>query len=217
MLPQPLIARNKRRQETEPLWLIAYLDLMTNLLAIFIFIVSISTISKSKYEVVTKGVTDNKTETLADLKKQLDAIIEKDHLQDLVRTSLDLDGLKVIFTSSSLFQSGSSDILKHAVQRSLPLLSAISKADKRYQMNFEGYTDDVTIKRGSRYVDNWALSSDRGLSLLNQMVKLGVNNNRLSVAGYADTKPAVSIQGKTGQSLEKARAANRRVVIRVFL
>jgi len=207
------------KKHSEPLWLVAYLDLMTNLLAMFIFLVSISVISQSKYESSTKGIVDHKSETLDELKAKIDTAIEQNHLQDLVKTSLGFDGLRVIFTSSSLFDSGSDRIEMKSILRTDPILNEIIKADPRYQINLEGYSDDVALKTGgsSKFHDNWGLSSARGVALLNVLQKKGITSSRMSVAGFADTKPSIPTVGKQGKALEEARAANRRVVIRVYL
>jgi outer membrane protein OmpA-like peptidoglycan-associated protein len=48
------------------------------------------------------------------------------------------------------------------------------------------------------------------------MRELKVPQERMSVAGFGSSRPKISISGKAGDALEQARAANRRVVIRVY-
>jgi chemotaxis protein MotB len=74
----------------------------------------------------------------------------------------------------------------------------------------------MPLGKNSVYRDNWDLSSARGVALLSQMALMGVPEKRMSVSGYAHTRPKVPYVGKVGDALEQSRAANRRVVIRVF-
>jgi outer membrane protein OmpA-like peptidoglycan-associated protein len=50
---------------------------------------------------------------------------------------------------------------------------------------------------------------------MRQFVAKGVAENRVSVVSYAQTRPKRPIEGLEGKELAQARAANRRVVIRI--
>jgi chemotaxis protein MotB len=73
----------------------------------------------------------------------------------------------------------------------------------------EGHTDSRPIST-SRYPSNWELSTARATSVLRYMLLQGFDPNRISAAGYADTRPVADNATSEGQ------AANRRVEIVVL-
>jgi chemotaxis protein MotB len=95
------------------------------------------------------------------------------------------------------------------------VMQVISRAAGRYHLVIEGHTDDRPIKRGSLFPSNWELSSARGIALLRQFEQKGVKDGFVSVESFAHTRPKVALAGLNGAELEQARAANRRVVIRI--
>ena len=203
--------RRTRKNNGEVVWLTSYADLTTNLMALFVLMLSISQISAQKFEVVAQAVSKPRLDTLAELKKQLDRQIEMTRLENLVSTELGHSGLLVEFTSGLLFEQGKETLTHESLKEALPILEILQATDRKYMLSFEGHTDDV----GSD-ARNWVLSSARGVALLNKMRELEVPAERMSVAGFGSTRPKIEVQGKVGEELEAARAANRRVVIRVY-
>jgi chemotaxis protein MotB len=208
-------ARRKGKGSGEP-WLMSYSDLVTNLMAIFVLLFSMSTFDVAKFDAVSSEVTQRPTDSLAELQKRIDAEILKNQLQDAVRTDLGFEGLRVIFQGSSMFASASAKPLEQHLQKVAPILEVFSSLDARYQVSLEGHTDDVPLRRSSRYEDNWALSSARGVALLAVLRTKGVPVEKMNVGGYADTRPVVPVTGLSGDALSRARSLNRRVVIRVY-
>jgi chemotaxis protein MotB len=86
----------------------------------------------------------------------------------------------------------------------------------------EGYTDDVPISN-ARFASNWELSTSRAISVMNLMIEGGLDRRRVSVQGFAETRSATDVDLTSAQerealapeALEEARAANRRVVLRI--
>lgn len=206
----------KKKKEGEPLWLLAYVDLTTNLMALFILMLAMSKVDTNKFDAVSKQVTRQRTDNLDDLQKKLDAEIKKRKLDKLVVTNLGMFGLNVEFLNGVMFDSASANLSSFALNEATPILGILKGTDKKYLMAFEGHTDDTPLKKSKNFKDNWALSSARGVALLDKMRSLGVPDARMNVAGFADTRPKMPIAGKTGKELEQARASNRRVVIRVY-
>jgi chemotaxis protein MotB len=203
--------RKARKSNGEVVWLTSYADLTTNLMALFVLMLSISQISAQKFEVVAQAVSKPRLDTLAELKKVIDNQIVLIGLENQVSTELGHSGLSVEFTSGLLFEQGKETLTNESLEEALPILKIIQATDRKYMLSFEGHTDDVGSDAG-----NWVLSSARGVALLNNMRELGVPADRMSVAGFGSTRPKVQVQGKDGSELEAARAANRRVVIRVY-
>lgn len=200
-----------KKKGKESLWLMSYADLTTNMMALFILMLSMSQVSTQKFDAVSHAITKQRTDSLDELKKQIDAQIKNKKLNNSVVTELGMSGLMVEFLGGVLFEQGSDKLSSFAAQEALPILKILQKTDKKYFLSFEGHTDDV----GKDEI-NWALSSSRGVSLLNKMRELNVSQERMSIAGFGSSRPKVSVVGKTGDALERARAANRRVVIRVY-
>ncbi len=204
-----------KKSQSEP-WLLSYSDLVTNLMAIFILLFSMSTIDVSRFDSVTHEMTRRKTDSLDLIKKKIDATIAKHNLQKLVKTELGVSGMRVVFQGSSMFRSASAKLIPGRLSQVDPVLNQLVGIDKIYQVSLEGHTDDVPLGRAARYADNWALSSARGVSLLQILKNKGVPIERMSVAGYADTRPVINPKSVVGNKLREARAINRRVVIRIF-
>lgn len=203
--------RRRGKKSGESLWLMSYADLTTNLMALFVMMLAMSQTSVQKFDALSKVVTKQRTDSLDELKKQIDAEVKRKSLEKSVTTDLGMSGLMVEFLGGVLFEQGSDKLSAFAAKEALPILQILQRTDVKYKLSFEGHTDDV----GSEDL-NWALSSARGVALLNRMRELKVPQERMSIAGFGSTRPKVSISGKTGAELEKARSANRRVVIRVF-
>ena len=208
--------KTRKKKPKESLWQMSYIDLITNLLAFLVLIISMSVIDVTRFDALTSNITQKKSDSLLELKKKIDETTKKNHLEKLIKTSLYMNGLHIVFRSSSLFKSASDHFNKHTYDRALPILQLISASDPMYKMSFEGFTDDVGLKPGGKFLDNWQLSSARGLSLMKKVIGLGTSKERVSVAGYADTHQVASIKGLKGYALESARAKNRRVVIRIY-
>lgn len=202
-------------KQGEP-WLLSYSDLVTNLMAIFILLFSMSTIDVSKFDTVSHEMTRRKTDSLDLIKRKIDEVIAANKLQQEIRTELGVSGLRVIFQGRSMFRSSSADLNIGYTEKMAPILALFKRMDSIYQISLEGHTDDVPLRASRRFSDNWALSSARGVSVLQILKQMGVPVERMSVAGYADTRPVVDPKTVTGAKLAEARALNRRVVIRVF-
>jgi chemotaxis protein MotB len=70
-----------------------------------------------------------------------------------------------------------------------------------------GHTDNVQLGRGSRFRDNWELSSQRAVNVSRFLQENGLDPQHLGAAGYAEFQPAVA------NDSEENRQLNRRVEI----
>lgn len=200
-----------RKKSKESLWLTSYADLTTNMMALFVLMLSMSQVNTQRFDAVAKVITKQRTDSLDELKKQIDLEIKNRGLQNSVVTELGMSGLMVEFLGGVLFEQGSDKLSSFAAKEAAPILEILKKTDPKYYLSFEGHTDDV----GNENL-NWSLSSARGVALLNKMREMSVSQERMSVAGFGSSRPKVSIAGKAGATLDQARASNRRVVIRVY-
>jgi chemotaxis protein MotB len=215
----PAEIKKAKRKPKEDTWMATFSDLSLNLMCFFALLLSMSTMNKSKVDVMVdnmKGADEVvKVRNLKNLKEMLQSEIRKrKELREAVDVRLDMDGLAVEFKSGVLFSSGSADTNPQTKAMVKEVLKIIASAEKKYVFNLEGHTDDAPTN-GPKFRSNWELSSARGLTLLNEFKSLGVYEDRMSVQAFAHTKPKVEFKGKKGKDLENARAQNRRVVIRV--
>ncbi len=104
-----------------------------------------------------------------------------------------------------LFDSGKAD-LKREGQEALTQVAGVlaSIPDRDFQIT--GHTDNIPIK-STRFPSNWELSTARAVEVTRFLGEKGVDQGRLSAAGYADTQPVASNTEAEG------RKQNRRIEI----
>ena len=134
------------------------------------------------------------------LNKALAQLIRKGQ----VNVTLQSLGVVIDINETLLFNSGKADLMPNA----LPLIDQIAKilADLRYQIQVNGFTDNVPI-HNAQFDSNWDLSATRAISVVKRFVAAGIDPTLLVGAGFGEyhpIKPNDTVEGK---------AANRRVSI----
>lgn len=204
-------------------WIVSYADMMTIILTFFILLLSISTIARTKYDLLVQAFTGEKAGNLMEVKEEIDKVIEEQNLGGEITTKLNKDGLTIEFSNALLFNSGDSDIKESGIKAFAPIRTHLKDSlETSYGLVVEGYTDDVPISN-TKFSSNWELSTGRAIHVMNRMVEAGVDARRVSVKGYANTRPATDVDisdAAVMESLSEAkrdevRAANRRVIIRI--
>ncbi len=131
------------------------------------------------------------------------------------RPEIKIVGDRFVFQSEVLFQTGSTNIgLKgeKELERLASILLDIEKSipkDINWILQIEGHTDNLPVKKGQTFEDNWELSTERALSVLRFFIKNGLNPKRLSASGYGSFQP-IEI-GKNSDS----RSKNRRIEMKI--
>jgi chemotaxis protein MotB len=77
----------------------------------------------------------------------------------------------------------------------------------KYKVNVIGHTDNVPISSGSKYKNNWELSTARACDIVDLLIEEGVDPIFLTAAGRASVEPVTSNETPEG------RSRNRRVEI----
>ena len=101
---------------------------------------------------------------------------------------------------------------KKELERLATILLDIEKSipkDINWILQIEGHTDNLPVKKGQTFIDNWELSTERALSVLRFFIKNGLNPKRLSASGYGSFQPIVS--GRNADS----RSKNRRIEMKI--
>ena len=206
----------RRTYLSEEGWLLSYADLITNLLIFFAMLLAAAEISQTKMQQITEGISGvEQPESLSSIQKQIDAKIVEQGLEDLVRTDLTDEGLKLSLDSGLVFDSGSGDIRteQEAVLDKM-LATVVPYADK-YAFAVEGHTDTVPVNFGSPFASNWELSAARATAVRFRLEGVGVEAKRVRVEGYADTVPLPEAELE-GLTPAERMARHRRVVVRIY-
>lgn len=140
-----------------------------------------------------------------ELEKQLDDEIKKGD----IRLKKFHNRLVINIDDKISFDSGQSN-LKKEILPSLKKIREILSQFPEYTIVVEGHTDNIPIK-SKKFRDNWQLSTERALSVLDYLLQdANLNAGRFAAAGYGEFRPLVSNDTKEN------RALNRRVDIVVI-
>ena len=198
-------------------WMVAYLDLMTLLLALFLIMGALSHTKsgvslQGKSEIVKKTETAGKPVTVdATIKRQgqdmgmekdLRKIIGSNSLGGVMDVKVQPGLIRLQMDARLLFPIGQAD-MKPEGQQALKDVAELFK-ENTTNIEVEGHTDNIPIN-SPQFQSNWSLSAARAVSVVEALIKLGISAEKLHATGYADTRPLESNATKEG------RAKNRRV------
>ena len=164
---------------------------------------------------IPQAVDDQATLDAARLQREL--IERQSRVFDSMRTYLNqksMDGkVGAIFDNGVItlrlpgdvmFESGQVELTEEA-KKVLPVVRDMLIKQNDQTINIKGYTDDQPPPPGSRFKDNWEISSLRAVAVLRYMLTSGIEENRLTATGLADMNPLFP------NTSEENRATNRRV------
>jgi chemotaxis protein MotB len=118
--------------------------------------------------------------------------------------------LSVNILDKVLFNSGEA-ILRPEGESVLAQVAKVLEQYPKRQVQVIGHTDNIPIRAGAKYADNWELSLARALAAVRFMSeKAGVDPRRLAAAGYGEHHPVAS------NSTSEGRAKNRRITLVVL-
>jgi len=141
----------------------------------------------------------------SELEKQLEDEIKKGD----IRLKKFHNRLVINIDDKISFDSGQAD-LKKEILDSLKKIREILAQYPEYDIVVEGHTDNIPIKT-KKFKDNWQLSTERALAVLDYLLQdKNLNPMRFSAAGYGEYRPLVP------NDTRENRALNRRVDIVVI-
>lgn len=219
--------------EEEPDWKDSYSDLMTDLLAVFVLLLSFALVSQSA---VNRKATETQ-QSMVDVTPDISILTDQDgvlpeqdslevnednfnELYELMKeyieeyglseslnvTKIGNDQILLRVAASVFFDSGSTDIHPKAE----PFLDKISELFDNYEQSIkmiriEGHTDNRPMK-SAKYDSNWELSAGRAVNVLKYIVEIsGLKPEKFSAIGYSEYYPIAT------NDTEAGRAKNRRV------
>jgi chemotaxis protein MotB len=209
-------------------WLLTYADMITLMLALFIILFAMSTISRVKVQNFAKQVsagfnnvwTVNQppnggangsasfeaSSSIPAIQKELEKFVKQNHLEQQVQIRQEERGLVItLLSDKSYYDSGSAQMRPET----LKILDGISNELKKSpnEIVVEGNTDNVPIST-SLYPTNWELSSARAVGVARHLVESdGIDPRRMSAVGYGEFRP------RNKNATPEEQQQNRRVDI----
>ena len=167
---------------------------------------------ESKVTVQDQGLINNEKEQAA-IEKERDLEFQRirAELSNEIQNGLaevEKEGDKVIIrlAEQGSFESGSAN-LKSQFKT---LLSNVGNtvSSSKGEIRIEGHTDNVPVIANAKFKSNWDLSGARAGSVADYLIdSSSIKQGRISVQGFADTKPIQSNDSASG------RSKNRRIEI----
>lgn len=214
-------------------WAVPYADFLSLLLALFIALWAISSTSSADSEALKSefvkifdftltsplpsdedDISENEVEgsaASADSSSITTAEIEKMAEEGGILEQVEM-GTSLRLPSNIFFDPGSAEITNSDVYLYLQRMSTIIKKLPEYvKIDVRGYTDDAPLPIGSRYKDNYELSSARSLSVMKALIKNGISPERISFSGYGEHQAIAPNDSPIN------RAKNNRVEIFFFV
>ena len=145
---------------------------------------------------------EKRAQQFRDMVTKFKSMIDAGKLQVEFRNGLML----VKLPDNILFDSGKTD-LKPAGQEAIKQVTQILSSIQGRNFQVTGHTDNIPIGKGGKFKSNWELSAQRAVEIVKFMANNGMDQKRLSAAGYADQLPVASNDDDKGLS------QNRRIEI----
>ncbi len=131
--------------------------------------------------------------------------IKKQGEYDIIKMERIKRGISIRIQNKLLFEKGSVKLKPESKKILRKIAIFLSFIDNPIVV--EGHTDNVPVKFGGKFKDNWDISLHRAISVADFLENNDVEEKRIAVAGLADLKPIKP------NDTEENRAANRRVEI----
>ena len=187
-------------------WIMTFADMMSLLMVFFILLYSIAAMNVSKFKTAILG-EEVTTQNIRDLVDEIEITKSIQELTGMGETDIVPinDEEKVVLTvpSVSLFKPGRADLQQEG-RPALDRVIETVKKQKGFKTHIQGHTDDVPIFT-DRFPTNWELSAARATAVLRYIIDKGIEPEKLTATGYADTFPLASNDSEIG------RSSNRRV------
>ncbi len=122
-------------------------------------------------------------------------------------TITELQGkLTVQMSNAILFDSGSTQVKTAGVEALTKVAGVLAGVTTR-RISVEGHTDDVPVRAGASYKDNWGLSALRASTVVTLLADQGVDPLNIEAVGFGEYRPVAD------NTTDEGRAANRRTEI----
>jgi len=222
----PKLKLKKENKDVVDGWMGTYGDMVTLLMAFFVMLYSASDPDPGKYEEIVESMKEafskqDVENEFKELHESLEDIIENKNLENAVEIKLGPNGILIQIPGSSLFASGSADIMTDMAPVIVEISTAITQLLDQssyhdYMIEVEGHTDDEPIGEDSEiFSSNWDLSAIRATGIVELLYNSGIAMDKLKPIARAESIPLLPNRDENGIPIPENRAKNRRVVIKV--
>jgi len=200
---------NEKKDHSQ-LWMVPFADLMSCLVILFLALYVYSfNMKKSDYESAIAtlqkelGVREA-AEKVKEMKatRQVEEDLKKQIQDGSLGVEVTTSRIRLTFASPILFDSGSAELKDSAREVLDPVAASLMKMDN--QVIVEGHTDAARML-GRKFASNRELSLMRAFSVIDYLMKKGVQPARLTAFGYGEFRPAAA------NDTEANRVRNRRI------
>lgn len=141
----------------------------------------------------------------------LENYITQNNLQNMIEIKDTGAYVQVHLKDIVLFNPNSATVLDSSKPILKEIETALSKVYSRIDhITISGHTADVVVDQQHSDAISWQLSTERSVTVLNELIKNGLPENKLSIQGYAHYDPIATNSTAEGQ------AKNRRVEITIY-
>ena len=222
----PKLKLKKENKDVVDGWMGTYGDMVTLLMAFFVMLYSASDPDPGKYEEIVESMKEafskqDVENEFKELYESLEDIIENKKIENAVEIKLGPNGILIQIPGSSLFASGSADIMTDMAPVIVEISTAITQLLDQssyhdYMIEVEGHTDDEPIGEDSEiFSSNWDLSAIRATGIVELLYNSGIEMDKLKPIARAESIPLLPNRDENGIPIPENRAKNRRVVIKV--
>ena len=193
-------------------WMATFADMVTLLMVFFVLFYSVEKDNTEKFKsAIDMMVEEDGPDGLAKIMKVVDATEIMQNLKEMrdatkaaqAEESVE-DRIVLRVPGLNLFKKKSAKLTPEARPVLNEIVKIIKTKGKNHKIFIQGHTDDVPIHT-AKFESNWELSAVRATAVLRHFYDKGIDPEKLTATGYADTFPMVPNNTKEG------RAKNARI------
>ena len=193
-------------------WMATFADMVTLLMVFFVLFYSVEKDNTEKFKsAIDMMVEEDGPDGLAKIMKVVDSTKIMQNLKEMRDATkaaqaeeTEEDRIVLRVPGLNLFKKGGAKLSPEARPVLNEIVKIIKTKGKNHKIFIQGHTDDVPIHT-AKFESNWELSAVRATAVLRYFYDKGIDPEKLTATGYADTFPMVSNETKEG------RAKNRRI------
>jgi len=193
-------------------WMATFADMVTLLMVFFVLFYSVEKDNTEKFKsAIDMMVEEDGPDGLAKIMKVVDSTKVMQNLKEMRDATkaaeaeeTEEDRIVLRVPGLNLFKKKSAKLTPAARPVLNEIVKIIKTKGKNHKIFIQGHTDDVPIHT-AKFESNWELSAVRATAVLRHFYDKGIDPEKLTATGYADTFPMVPNNTKEG------RAKNARI------
>ncbi|RLJ71354.1 chemotaxis protein MotB [Hydrogenivirga caldilitoris] len=194
----------KKKEECPkpPAWLTSFSDLMSLLLTFFILIYAMSSLDVAQLErfisyfqperkmfvrktSILPPIAPPPKEVALQIKRRVQKVLPPWAFQIVITA----DFVKLRLFDKVFFEDGAYQLTPKAQQALTEVAGVLKKLPEDAYIRVEGHVSSLVDVKGAVVRDRWELSVRRATEVVRFLQTQGIEPDRLSAAGYGDTKP----------------------------